>query len=150
MTLKEICFILVLSMSSMYFYSNSFSIEKSYGKFEDVVYISNYDGDTITVDIPYVPNILGDAITVRVYGVDTPEIKGSCEKEIILAKEAKKYVSTILRTSYKINLTNVKRDKYFRILADVETTQGSLAKLLLDKGYAVEYDDGTKMKNWCE
>ena len=150
MHIRYLVLMVMACLSSMYIYSNSFSIEHSYGSFEDVVFLHNYDGDTITVDIPYVSPILGDSISVRVNGIDTPEIKGKCEKEEKLAKEAKKFVNNILRSSSKINLKNIKRDKYFRILADVETSQGDLANLLLDNGFAVEYDGGTKTKNWCE
>jgi len=150
MSFREALILVFVCIGSMYIYSNSFSVENSYGDFNDVVFIRNYDGDTFTVDIPNIPAILGDDINVRVLGIDTPEIKGHCIKEKQLAQETKKYVHDILSNSSKINLKNIKRDKYFRILADVETSEGDLAKLLLDKGYAVEYNGGTKLKNWCE
>lgn len=150
MSFRESLILVLICIGSMYIYSNSFSVEASYGEFKRVVFIDNYDGDTITVDIPYVPPIIGEHISVRVFGIDTPEIRGACDKEKQLAQEAKKYVYDILSTSSKINLVNIKRDKYFRILADVETSKGDLAQLLLDKEYAVWYDGGTKSKNWCE
>lgn len=150
MTFREALILVIVCIGSMYVYSNSLSIEASYGEFKKVVFVDNYDGDTFTVDIPYVPAIIGENISVRVFGIDTPEIKGACEKEKQLAQEAKKYLHTLLSNTEKINLLNIKRDKYFRILSDVRVSEGSVAKLLLDKGYAVEYDGGTKSKNWCE
>ena len=143
--LGTLCLILTL-----FSYTPVISREGNYGNFYNVKVISNYDGDTLTVDIPDVPPIIGENISVRVFGIDTPEIRGACDKEKQLAQEAKKYVYDILSTSSKINLVNIKRDKYFRILADVETSKGDLAQLLIDKGHAVGYDGGTKLKNWCE
>jgi micrococcal nuclease len=130
--------------------SNIWASEKSYGDFIGVTFVGNHDGDTITVNIAYVHDILGKNITVMVFGIDTPEIVGRCDKEHLLAVEVKEYVHSILVNSH-VDLLNIKRDKYFRILADVRTKDGdSLAKILLDKGYAIEYDGGTKTKNWCE
>lgn len=125
--------------------------EKSYGNFYSIEVVSNYDGDTITVNINGIPALFGDHISVRVFGIDTPEMKGECEKESQLAHEAKEYVHSVLEANdLRVNLINIKRDKYFRILADVQVGKDSLSKLLLDKGYAVEYSGGTKTKNWCE
>ena len=121
--------------------------------FRCVKYLNNYDGDTITVDIPRVHPLLGKKISVRVAGVDTPEIKSenSCEKK--KAKLAKKFTAELLKKSYRIDLKNVRRDKYFRIVADVIFDGKSLSKYLLktkDK-LAVPYDGGTKTKiNWCK
>ncbi|MBV5347173.1 thermonuclease family protein [bacterium] len=123
--------------------------EKTYGNFTSIAFVDNYDGDTITVNINGIPALFGKNISVRVYGIDTPEMDGECEKEVELAHDAKKYVHELLLNSY-VDLLNVRRDKYFRILADVQTSEGSLAKLLLDNGYAIKYDGGTKTKNWCE
>ena len=141
---------LLCLLITLFSYTSSVSREVTYGSFNNVLVISNYDGDTLTVDIPDVPALFGDNIKVRILGIDTPEIKGKCEKEKQLAQEVKLYVHNILSEATKIDLVNIKRDKYFRILADVKTSEGDLAKLLLDKGYAVEYDGGTKAKNWCD
>lgn len=118
--------------------------------FRCVKYIGNYDGDTITVSIPNVHPLLGEKISVRIAGVDTAEIKGKskCEKQAAL--KAKELVSKVLSTSLHIELSNVRRDKYFRILADVHTDKGSIATLLQNKGLAYVYEGGTKENtNWC-
>lgn len=127
----------------------AYAKEKTYGNFTNITFVNNYDADTITVNIDDVPPLFGHLISVRVYGIDSPEMHGKCEKEQELARIAKKYVHDLLANSY-INLLNVRRDKYFRILADVETSKGSLAKLLLDNGYAIEYYGDTKTKDWCK
>ena len=150
MHIRHLLIITMCCIGSLYLYSNSFSLSSSFGSFKNVTFVKNYDGDTITVNIPYAPPIIGENIGVRVFGIDTPEIKGACPKEKQLAKDTKNYVKHILSKASYIDLEDVKRDKYFRILATVKTSEGDLAELLLDKGYAVEYDGGTKSKNWCE
>jgi len=124
--------------------------------FEDVAYISNYDGDTITVDLhdKKLPTIFSEHIPVRVRGVDTPELisKDDCEKEV--AKRAKIFTQEYLRRASRIDLLNVERGKYFRLVADVKLQVGSesvlLAQELLKMRLAIPYDGGTKTEHdWC-
>lgn len=119
--------------------------------FRCVKYVKNYDADTVTFDIPNTHPLIGESIAVRVLGLDTPEIKGgtTCEKK--KAIEAKDFVSKLMKDAKKIDLENVQKDKYFRILADVKIDGKSLTQELLDKGYAYPYDGGTKIKvDWCK
>ncbi len=119
--------------------------------FRCVRYIKNYDADTITVSIPGVHAIIGEKMNIRVNGVDTPEIrtKNKCEKK--KARDAKKLVKALLKSAKRIDLTNIQRGKYFRIVADVMIDGKSLSFYLLKNGLAVNYDGGTKKKmNWCQ
>lgn len=119
--------------------------------FRCVKFDHNYDGDTITVQIPNVPPIIGKNISVRVYGIDTPEMKGKlpCEKD--RAKEARDLVHSLLSQAKHIELRQVQRDKYFRILAEVVADGVSLREKLLERKLAYPYGGGTKDKtNWCE
>lgn len=119
--------------------------------FRCVKYVRNYDADTVTFDIPNTHPLIGDKISVRVLGLDTPEIKGKtvCEKK--KAVEAKDYVAKLMKGAKKIDLENIQKDKYFRILADVKVDGKSLTKELLDKGYAYPYHGKTKLKvDWCK
>ncbi|MCI5143846.1 MAG: hypothetical protein D3909_19415 [Candidatus Electrothrix sp. ATG1] len=68
--------------------------------------------------------LFGDDISVRIAGIDTPEIKGKCSQEKKLAQEAKVVVEKILKKARKIKLKNVRRGKYFRIVADVGRETG--------------------------
>ena len=120
--------------------------------FRCVKYLGNHDGDTITVAIPRVHPLLGKKISVRVAGVDTPEMtsKNPCEKK--KAELAKMLTGELLRKSFRINLENVGRDKYFRIVADVKFDGKSLGSWLLRAkgGIARPYDGKTKSKaGWC-
>lgn len=118
--------------------------------FRCVKYVKNYDADTITVEIPNVHPLLGKKISVRVNGIDAPEMNGKkpCEKEA--ARNAQRLVEALLKNAKQIDLNNVGRDKYFRILADVSSDGQSLKMLLLKNKLAYEYGGGTKVAiNWC-
>ena len=113
-------------------------------------YVRNYDGDTITVNIPGWPGIIGKNITVRVKGIDTPEVKGKSEKEKQLARTARRLVTSLLKNAKIIELRNMGRDKYFRILADVYYDNNNLAEILIKNKLAVSYDGGTKITDWSK
>ena len=123
---------------------------ESYGDYQGAVYLQNYDGDTIRFDLPKYPPIAGDDIRVRVNDIDTPEIKGNCEKEKYDAQQAKEMVADILKDAEQITLKNMKRGKYFRIAADVIVDGENLADMLVEAGVAVRYDGGKKTYKWCE
>ncbi len=118
--------------------------------FRCVKYVRNYDSDTVTFNIPNVPKIIGEKINVRVAHVDSPEIKGKlpCEKES--ARTAKRLVENLLKNAKRIDLVNIERDKYFRILADVQFDGKDLKAVLLKNNLAYLYEGKTKEKlNWC-
>jgi endonuclease YncB( thermonuclease family) len=110
---------------------------------------SVYDGDTFRVNLAGYPPIVGERIGIRVNGIDTPEIRGECEAEKTLARQAKEMTVTALRGAKTIELRHMKRGKYFRIVADVYVDGNSLGDALVDAGLAVPYDGGTKTKEWC-
>lgn len=118
--------------------------------FRCVKYIYNYDADTITFDIPGVHPLLGKRAKIRVFGIDTPELKtkDACEKK--KAIYAKKLVQQKLKKASTIHLTDLSRGKYFRIVANVIVDGQSLGEFLLQKGLAQEYYGGQKpQQNWC-
>jgi endonuclease YncB( thermonuclease family) len=120
-------------------------------QFSCVKYLKNYDGDTITFKIPNVHPLIGEDISVRVKGIDTPEIKtkDTCEKE--KGRIAKNLSENLMKNAKRIDLKNVERDKYFRILADIEYDGKDLKTILLKNNVAYEYGGGTKLKiNWCD
>ncbi|NUN05875.1 MAG: thermonuclease family protein [Bdellovibrio sp.] len=119
--------------------------------FRCVEVLKNYDGDTLTVNIPNVPALIGKKISVRVHGIDTPEVKtkNQCEKEA--GRMARNLVTSTLKNAKSIELHNVQRDKYFRILADVMVDGRSLKDVLLKNNLAYAYDGGTKQHpDWCK
>lgn len=120
---------------------------------QDVVSVSRvisvYDGDTFRVDIDELSDIVGKNIAIRILGIDTPEIRGQCEKEKQLAIKARDFTHYYLNNASSIRLSNLKRDKYFRLLADVYIDGESLAAALLVNNLAVRYS-GNKKSNWCK
>ena len=90
------------------------------------------DGDTITFNLPGLHPIIDEKISIRVNGIDTPEIKGKCEKEKYDAKQAKVMVADILKDAELIVLKNMERGKYFRIAADVFVDGENLADMLIE------------------
>lgn len=110
---------------------------------------SVYDGDTFRATITGWPEIVGERIGIRINGIDTPEIKGKCAKEKALARRAKEHTVALLRTAKHVELQNMKRGKYFRIVADVLADDVNVGQSLIESGLAVQYDGDTKTKDWC-
>jgi endonuclease YncB( thermonuclease family) len=110
--------------------------------------INVYDGDTFRVDIDEFPPIVGRNIAIRILGIDTPEIKGSCHKERELAIKARDFTRKHLNAANIVSLTNLRRDKYFRILANVHIDGKNLGDALLTQKLAVVYSGKSKF-NWC-
>lgn len=120
------------------------SQQKDMANFDNVSLISVYDGDTFYIDIPSCDiDVFCKHISVRVRGVDCPEMKGGTAETKARAKQAKEYSEHFLKSG-KILLYNCGRDKYFRLLCDVNVNKRNLAQELLKAGHAIPYDGGTK------
>ena len=121
--------------------------EKVYPGTYEIIIVSIHDGDTITVDVPSFPAIIGDNISVRLSGIDTPEMTDKRPEVKALAIKAREVLKQILHKAKKIELTELKRDKYFRIdatvIADGVNVQDTLQNLELAKPY-----DGGKKLPW--
>lgn len=106
------------------------------------------DGDTIEVTARVWPGV---AITVgaRIRGIDTPELRGDCREEIILAAAASDRLAEAV-VGGRVSLSNVEEDKYAgRVVADVATPDGTdLGRLMIASGLARPYDGRTRGK-WC-
>lgn len=125
--------------------------EHTSNTFKCVKYIKNYDGDTLTVDIPNTHPFFGKNVKVRVLGLDTPEVKtdDKCEKDA--ARIARRLVENLLKRAQRIDLTEIDRDKYFRVLANVIVDGRNLKDILIKENLAYEYHGGKKKKiNWCD
>lgn len=83
------------------------------------------DGDTIKVDIPGYPPIVGKNVSVRLYGVNTCELRSKSKVEARKAYEAKRYLASLLPVGTKVTLKRIERGKYFRIVAHVITEDGT-------------------------
>lgn len=125
------------------------SFAKEYGSVVVDEVTSIYDGDTFTVSINHWPSIVGQRVSIRVNGIDTPEMRGKCQSEKELARKAKQFAVQALRSAKRIELQNIQRGKYFRIVANVMLDGKSLGSALINANLAVAYDGGTKI-DWCK
>jgi endonuclease YncB( thermonuclease family) len=145
---KNILFTFIISICSISLLHAEDKNLTTYGNLTAAV-VDVYDGDTIAVSIEGIPPIFGDRILVRIYGVDTPEIKGKCEREKQLAQKAKQFVQEKLPIGSIIVLRDVGRDKYFRINASITLYDGNdLRHELINNNLAYPYFGETK-KSWC-
>ena len=122
--------------------------DKNYGNATVSEITSIYDGDTFRANIKGYPAIVGEHMSIRINGIDTPELRGKCNKEKQLARLAKQFTVEHLRSAKSISLKNVKRGKYFRLIADVYIDGVSLGELLIKNKHAVKYIGKTKV-DWC-
>lgn len=106
--------------------------------------IKVYDGDTITVAtrLPYKDSPLY-RFPIRLKGIDSAEIKSKNineKKNAMIARD----VLTELILHKTVLIKNIENEKYGRILADVYLEEICVNDWMIEKGYAVKYDGGTK------
>lgn len=106
--------------------------------------IGCYDGDTCKIKIDNAPEIVAEQ-SLRFKGFDTPEIRGKCEQEKKLAKQAKAMTIEYMKTVGKLYSDNGERGKYGRLLVSTPELQEEL----IANGLAREYDGG-KRQSWCD
>ena len=113
-----------------------------------------YDGDTFFINLPGVHDFFGESISVRIRGIDTGEVrdyKGRTRCEVEMAHRAKNEVAKVLKRTEKIELKNIERGKYFRLLADVYVDGELLSEDIIYKQLAVEYfGESRSGTDWCE
>ena len=113
-----------------------------------VTNIDVYDGDTFKGDVKIWPN-LTVRVGVRISGINTPEIRGKCEDEKELAKEARDKLITLLVAPVRI--WHIYNGKYAgRVIANVSTEKGDIALAMIDSGHARMYLGKGPRKGWCE
>ena len=118
-----------------------------------------YDADTITVCID-LEGFSFVKMNVRLFGIDTPELRGS-EKE--LGVKARNYLINVLtdiiidynntrndirnminKNTYMVEVLFDDFDKYGRPLGTIYKDNININEKLVKDGYAKEYDGGTK------
>ena len=125
--------------------------DTNYGSISIDEVTSIYDGDTFRVNINSYPKIIGHKMSVRLSNVDTPEIRGKCTQEKLLARKAKQFTVNFIRQAKSLQLRNMRKDKYFRIIADLYNQDNkNLANELIKNNLAVSYQGGKKLKDWCK
>jgi endonuclease YncB( thermonuclease family) len=112
--------------------------------------LSVYDGDTITIGFKFRGNYWKSSL--RIYGIDTPELKprrqGRTEESIIQEKEAAEKARDYLSGRILGKLITVKfnklNDKYGRLLGEVFLGRENLVETMIGLGMGYEYGGGKK------
>jgi endonuclease YncB( thermonuclease family) len=138
-----------LLMLCLLFGSPTLSAETLSIKQSDIKYI--YDGDTFFIHCQQGFRCKNNKLGVRIMGFDSPEIKGQCQSEKILAREAKQFVVTKIRAAQSIELVINPKKRYGywkRLLAWVKLDGHDLAEMVIAANLGRVYHGG-KRKGWC-
>ena len=147
LTKQLIVFLTLLALCITVLLTSLTSEARDYGDLEKVELKPCYDGDTCTFHIPGLHPIIGEDISVRLRGLDTPEIKGKCQKERDLAIKARDRLRVLLKGKHII-LKDIVRGNYFRIVATLIANGQDVSEILIREGLARPYGGG-KRKEWC-
>jgi endonuclease YncB( thermonuclease family) len=96
------------------------------------------DGDTIEID--------GERI--RLENVDTPEVKGKCDAERMLAQVAKSFTQAAIDRGPITIQRIARKDQYGRSIAWVKIDGQDLGQMLIDAGLARKWTG--KRRSWCD
>jgi micrococcal nuclease len=96
-----------------------------------------YDGDTITVDFDLGFGIMLKKQTIRLFGIDTPEVRGTEKADGIISRDALR--QRILGKQVIIKTSKDKKGKYGRWLGEVFVEDENINQWLISEGYAKEY-----------
>lgn len=102
------------------------------------------DGDTFVCDIDDWPPIIGRRIPIRISGIDALELDDTRPAARELAYRAKRFLSAKLTSAKLVELTGIRRGKYFRINAHVFIDGKSLGWIMLQRSLALPYEGGKK------
>lgn len=108
------------------------------------------DGDTIRSSVKLPCPLC--RVSVRINGIDTPESNhlARCPKERTLGLEAKVFLTDWASRYETMMARNIKWDKYGgRIVADVEIAGTSVAREMINRGYARPYTGSGPKPDWC-
>lgn len=108
--------------------------------------IKVYDGDTFTLaaQLPYNSTITY-RFSIRINGIDSPEIKSTFAVEKQLAILSRDALSNLIMDKI-VSLKNISIEKYGRILADVYLDELHVNKWMIENGYGIKYNGGTKYR----
>jgi endonuclease YncB( thermonuclease family) len=121
------------------------------------------DGDTVEFvpdnNVWRVPAEISANPRIRVFGVDTPEKNGQCEKEKLAGHAATKFTTDKIQNAKSVQVYLLPKsnrgairafDKYSnRFLGDIIIDGQSLSKMLIDNGHARAYQGEAKL-SWCD
>ena len=105
---------------------------------------SPYDGDSIRLELD-LGFCMRSFVAVRLYGVDTPEMRGGTEVTKALAIDARDETERFIRAGSRVDFLCVEwGGKYGRPIGDIIVDGKSLARHLIDNRLGVEYYGGSR------
>lgn len=112
-----------------------------------------WDGDTVWLHVERGEG-WNNTSKYRLYGVDTPEIRGATDEEEEYGREAKKYVSDLLNLQSELVVSTHKGKSKYDWMAEIFIGNDSgefnyLHELIIVNGHGVPYFGGTKLP-WPE
>ena len=108
------------------------------------------DGDSFKVRTECLPpSPPADLTLVRLAGIDTPELRGKCERERQWAAAARGFVTDLILWAERIELRQVGVEKFGRPLVEIYLDGVNLADQLVSVGLARRYDGRRPRSSWC-
>jgi endonuclease YncB( thermonuclease family) len=105
------------------------------------------DANTLKLNVAVWPGQVNQII-LKVADIETPQTKGFCETERLMAREARAFTNSFLGRSVLLEDLQLSQ-KEGVYTATVKNDRGDdLARALMDAGYAVKFDE-QKRSNWC-
>ena len=101
-----------------------------------------YDGDTFTIVMVARGGCFGRVVRrrCRLAGCDAPEMRGPHKAEAMISRDALRVM--LPRGAFRMRVSGL--DKYGRLLVHPTRWGRLISDELIERGYAVEYDGGTK------
>lgn len=135
--MKKLYTILILTIAAQLVYAapdqTSFYFYKAH-------VTSVYDGDTITVDISLGLGLVKEGERIRLYGIDTPEIRGGTVETKARGFAARDFLrELLLDKDIILETVEDKSGKYGRLLGVLWVDGVNVNRLLIAEGHAVEY-----------
>lgn len=108
-----------------------------------------YDGVTIYRDLKDTHSLFGDDLGIKIRGIDAPEIRTKNLEEKKVGYQTKSFRERRIAAAFNIELINLSRGKFFRVVGDVMLDGMSAGKLMILAGFTKTYFVGKKMP-WSE
>jgi hypothetical protein len=122
--MASITLILVTLICSLFFFfSNEDETEVAVQAKKDIFILTSnqvvdvYDGDTFKIDLPSMHPLFGDDLSIRLFGLDTPEMRGTTDEVKALAMQAQELAENALKGASRKNCGILKGGSIFALYA---------------------------------
>lgn len=106
--------------------------------------VTVYDAATFTCQIDGLVPVFGQRVPVKIGSINLLKTSDQKSADQAAARSAKQFTQDLLNQARVITLENMRRDRYFRVIADVYVDGRNLAEMLIAAGLAKPTDTETK------